>query len=250
MKRILFLLLILLVETLSAQRIQWSNSKDAYYRIEGGEIFIYELPSNQKTVLADKSILTPKNETEPIAPKSIVLSKSENQLLIFTNTQKVWRYETRGDYWVFNLKTKTLKKLGKNRPVASLMFAKFSPDEKHVAYVSDRNIYIENLSTGTIRALTQTGSNKKLINGTFDWAYEEEFDCRDGFRWSPDGKSIAFWQIDATDIKYFNMINNTDDIYSQTIPIEYPKVGEKPSKCRVGVVNIFTGKQTWLNIPG
>ena len=90
-------------------------------------------------------------------------------------------------------------------------------------------------------SLTKDGT-ARLINGTFDWAYEEEFDCRDGFRWSADSKSIAYWQIDATKIKNFLLIDNTDSLYSFTIPVEYPKVGENPSACKIGVVNIATAK--------
>ena len=71
----------------------------------------------------------------------------------------------------------------------------------------------------------------------FDWAYEEEFQIQDGFQWSPDGTKIAYWQLDASEIRDFLMINNTDSIYSYTIPIQYPKVGEDPSSCRIGVVN-------------
>ncbi|MFX9050363.1 DPP IV N-terminal domain-containing protein, partial [Acinetobacter baumannii] len=82
-------------------------------------------------------------------------------------------------------------KLGKDKPASSLMFAKFSPDGNTVAYVSNYNIYVENLATQKIIAITTNG-NRQLINGTFDWAYEEEFFCRDGFRWSPDGKRIAY----------------------------------------------------------
>ncbi len=103
--------------------------------------------------------------------------------------------------------------------------------------------------TGTTKALTTDGTDR-LINGTFDWVYEEEFDCRDGFRWSPDGKSIAYWQIDATKIRNFLMINNTDSIYSYTIPVEYPKVGQDPSSCKVGIVDITTAKTSWMNVPG
>jgi dipeptidyl-peptidase-4 len=129
------------------------------------------------------------------------------------------------------------------------MFAKFSPDGKSVAYVSGNNIYVEDLNTSQIKAMTNDGSFT-LINGTFDWAYEEEFFCRDGFRWSNDSKSIAFWQLNARNIRKFYMINNTDSIYSQIIPLEYPVVGEKPSSCRIGVVNISDSKTTWLKIPG
>ena len=93
------------------------------------------------------------------------------------------------------------------------MFAKFSPNDKQVAFVSEHNVYVEEVSSGIVTQLTFDGSTT-LINGTFDWAYEEEFSCRDGFRWSPDGKNIAYWQIDAKNIKNFLMINTTDSIYS------------------------------------
>jgi dipeptidyl-peptidase-4 len=161
----------------------------------------------------------------------------------------VWRLNTKGDYWVLDLKTGSLNQLGKSLQPSSLMFAKISPDGKYAAYVSGNNIYLEDLAMQQVRPLTNDGS-VTLINGTFDWAYEEEFFCRDGFRWSNDSKSIAYWQIDASTIKKFDMINNTDSIYPRIIPLEYPVVGEKPSSCRVGVVNISDGKTTWMNIPG
>ena len=104
------------------------------------------------------------------------------------------------------------------------MFAKFSPDNKNVAYVSEHNVFVQNLSDGKITQLTFDGS-KTTINGTFDWVYEEELDDRDGFRWSPDSKQIAYWQLDASGIGEFLMINTTDSIYSYTIPVQYPKAG-------------------------
>ena len=129
------------------------------------------------------------------------------------------------------------------------MFAKFSPDEKQVAYVSQFNLYVEDLESGKVTPLTTDGT-RDIINGTFDWVYEEEFYCKDGFRWSPDGKHIALWQLDATDIPNFYLIDDTDSLYSKVIPIQYPKVGVDPSACRVGVVDLESGQRKWMKIPG
>ena len=227
----------------------WSSDGNSYYRIINNDIVQFTLPSNNANILISKEQLTPKGSDSPLQISYFKFSNDEQKILLFTNTKKVWRLHTKGDYWVLNIATGLLQQLGKTLPESSLMFAKFSPDGTSVAYVSEENIYVEDLSTSKIKALTTDGTTT-LINGTFDWAYEEEFACRDGFRWSPDSKSIAYWQIDASDIKKFYLINNTDSIYSQVIPIEYPKVGETPSSCKVGVVTVNDAKTTWMNIPG
>ncbi len=169
--------------------------------------------------------------------------------MIFTNTAKVWRYHTRGDYWILDVMSNQLTQLGKGLPSQSLMFAKISPDGKNAAYVSEHNLYIEDLSSHKITQLTSDGT-RKFINGTFDWVYEEELGCRDGFRWSPDSKMIAFWQVDATKIRDYYMLNTTDSPYSRIIPVEYPKVGQPPSPVRIGVITVANDNIKWMNIPG
>ncbi len=249
MKKILIFLIFLVPVVISAQNPKWGADGNSYYMVDSGEIHQYILPSNTKTTAVSKADLTPPGQSRSINVRHFSFSIDRTKLLIFTNTRKVWRFDTRGDYWVLDLKTKSLTQVGKSRPEASLMFAKLSPDGQMAAYVSEQNIYVENLTTGEIKALTKDG-NRKLINGTFDWAYEEELDCRDGFQWSPDSRQIAYWQIDANQIRDFFMINNTDSVYSQIIPIEYPKTGQSPSPAKIGVVNIFSGVTNWLDIPG
>src|SRR4051812_28635218 len=229
--------------------IQWSKSGDSFYQIDNNAIVRYQLPSFKKMVVIDTVGLVPKGQDKALKIKSFSFSEDGKKILIFTNSKKVWRKETRGDYWVLNTGDNTLKKLGKGRPASSLMFAKISPDGTKAAYVSEHNIYVEDLASEKIVRLTKDGTARR-INGTFDWAYEEEFDCRDGFRWSADSKNIAYWQIDATKIKNFLLINNTDSLYSFTIPVEYPKVGQNPSPAKVGVVSLATAKTTWINLPG
>ncbi|HPH22005.1 MAG TPA: DPP IV N-terminal domain-containing protein, partial [Haliscomenobacter sp.] len=228
---------------------QWTKDGNAYWTNEKSEIVQYTLPEQTRSVIADAAMLTPAGKTQALRVRSFQLSKDNRKALIYTNSVRVWRMDTRGDYWVLDLDKKTLKQLGANLPVSSLMFAKFSPDGSKVAYVSKHNLYVENLADNKTTQLTKDGTDK-IINGTFDWAYEEEFFCRDGFRWSPDGNNIAYWQIDATAVKYFLMMNTTDSIYSYTIPVEYPKVGETPSACRVGIVPVKGGATRWMNVPG
>ena len=236
--------------------VTWYEDGESYVKLEPSpdnnmvrEVVAYKTLSQERTVLASVADLTPEGSDKPLAIASFQFTADQNRMMIFTNTKRVWRANTKGDYWVLDLKSKSLKQLGKSLPASSLMFAKFSPDNKSVAYVSEFNVYKEDFETGKITALTKDGT-RDLINGTFDWVYEEELFCKDGFRWSPDGKKVALWQLDASEIRNFFMINNTDSVYSRIIPVQYPKVGEDPSSAKVGAVDMATQKITWMRIPG
>lgn len=235
---------------------RWMKDGKSYTTVEdsaavkgGKDIVLYAAETGQREVLIAAARLIPPGGTEPLQVDNYEWSADGKLLLIFTNTQRVWRQNTRGDYWVLSPTDGSLKKLGAGLEPQSLMFAKFSPQGDRIAFVSKNNIYVESLSNGRILPLTKDGS-ETLINGTFDWVYEEEFNLRDGFRWSPDGSAIAFWQLDSSATKEFSMINNTDGLYPRVITFKYPKVGEANSSCRVGVVSASGGEVKWLHVPG
>ena len=230
--------------------LKWSKDGNSFYKTGVGEIIQVSLPDKKETVIVSKDQLTPAGTYKPLNIKNFAFSEDGKKLLIFTNTKRVWRYNTRGDYWVLDLQSKVLKQLGKDRPASTLMFAKLSPDGSKAAYVSEHNVYLEDLSSGQSKSLTTTNGTRKLINGTFDWVYEEELDCRDGFRWSPDGQYIAYWQLDANQIRDYLMLNTTDSVYPFVVPVEYPVVGQTPSPYKIGVVNIADGITKWMDIPG
>ena len=253
LKKILAIITIIFLTNYSeslAQSIQWNNDESGFYRIKNNELILHSTNGDKEIVIISKKDLSPINST-PLKLKGYQFSIDRNKALIFTNTKRVWRHETKGDYWILDLNNKKLTKLGKGLPESSLMFAKFSPDGNNVAYVSkentnkarnsttNANIFIENLSNNQIKKLTSSNGTKKLINGTFDWAYEEEFNCRDGFLFNNSGTKIAFWQIDANQVRDFYMMNNTDSIYSFNVPVEYPKVGQNPSPAKIGVINLI-----------
>ncbi len=247
---LLFLLFLLTQHQASAQipSTNWAKDGYRYYRVIKGEVMLLDVrDTNKKTTLLSRAMLTPQGQN-PIEVNSFYLADDGQKVLIYTNAKKVWRYDTRGDYWVYDLAAKKLVQLGKNLPESSLMFAKFSPDAAKVAYVSGHNIYVETLTDGSVKQLTTDGTTK-LINGTFDWVYEEEFFCRDGFRWSPDSKQIAYWQIDAAKTKNYLMLNTTDSVYPFVKPVEYPVAGEAPSPYKIGVISAAGGATKWMDIP-
>ena len=235
---------------------QWQADGSGYLMLEPSaankdalDLVRYDAASGARTILVSAQSLTPSGASSPLTIEEFTPSADNNRLLVFTNSERVWRSNTRGNYWVFDLSSKKLQKLGGEAKPSSLMFAKFSPDATRVGYVRENNIYVESLADGKITQLTTDGA-QYTVNGTFDWVYEEELFCRDGFRWSPDGKQIAYWQLDASGVKEFKMINNTDELYPKIITFPYPKAGEINSAARVGVVSATGGKTQWLEVPG
>lgn len=249
MKKLFFVFLISVFSFPVSGQVNWTQDGKAVLQLNNGQITRVDLKTGESTVLVSKAQLKPSPSEPAINLEGYSFSDNGEWLLIFTNTARVWRYNTRGDYWLLNLKTNRMRKIGKGRPAQSLMFAKLSPDASKVAFVSEKNIYVEDVLSGTVKALTRDGKDK-LINGTFDWVYEEEFFLKDGFRWSPDSRNIAYWQVDAKGTRDYYMINNTDSVYSKLVPVEYPKVGQPISRVKVGVVNVGNALTKWMNIPG
>jgi dipeptidyl-peptidase-4 len=246
--------------TKSLGPVRWTADGRGYLALEPSptkkdlvDIVRYDVTTGNRTILVSAEKLTPTGGSATLLVEEFDLSQDEQKLLTFTNSQRVWRSNTRGDYWVVDLKTWDLRKLGGEAVKPStLMFAKFSPDGRSVGYVRENNIYVETLDDGThanIRQLTTDGT-RYLVNGTFDWVYEEELFCRDGWRWSPDGKQIAYWQLNSEGVKEMTLINNTAGLYPQITSFPYPKAGEMNSAARAGVVSSQGGATRWFDIPG
>src|SRR5437879_6047218 len=114
------------------------------------------------------------------------------------------------------------------------------------AFVRANNIYVTDLTTGAETAVTADG-NDNVINGTSDWVYEEELDLRDAFRWSADGSRIAFWRLDQSAIRPF-YLQDFDSLYAPLVPVRYPKSGTANSEVKIGVVELGTGRTSWVDL--
>ncbi|MBK5188243.1 MAG: S9 family peptidase, partial [Gemmatimonadaceae bacterium] len=237
--------------------LRWTTDGTHYTMLErsegakgGRDLVRYDAATGRREVVVAAERLMVPGEADPLEVQDYQFSSNGRRVLIFTNAQRVWREYTRGDYWVLDLAGGAPRKLGGAEAASSsLMFAKFSPDGGRVAYVRANNLYVEDVASGAITPLTVDGS-RIIINGTFDWVYEEELNLRDGYRWSPDGKRIAYWQLNDAGVRDFLLLDTTDSLYSFTIPIQYPKAGTANSAARVGIVSASGGATQWLAVPG
>jgi dipeptidyl-peptidase 4 len=227
------------------------------------DIVRYQTATGKREVLVSAAKLIPAGGKVPLEFENYAWSGDKSRLLLYANSAQVWRQRTRGDYWVLDLPSGALRKLGGDAPASSLMFAKFSPDGSKVAYGRANDIYLEEISTGRITQLTHDGS-QTIINGTSDWVYEEELDVRDAFRWSPDGRRIAYWQFDSSSVGIFKLLYNLGapkeivtgfpypglGVYPSLLNIPYPIPGTTNSAVRAGVVGVDGGDTLWMQVPG
>jgi len=248
----------------------WLGNGDSYLALEssatgtGSDIVRYQTATGARDILVAAARLIPAGEKTPLSVENYRMSPDGQKVLLFTNSKTVWRQNTRGEYWVLDLASSALRKLGGDAPASSLMFAKFSPDNTKVGYVRGNNVYVEDLVSGKIAQLTQDGSDT-LINGTSDWVNEEEFDIRDGFVWSPDSRAIAFWQFNTSGLQKYPLTYdlgpprgeivtgipypNTGP-YPQTLEYQYPLAGTANSAVRVGVASAAGGQVVWMQTTG
>jgi dipeptidyl-peptidase-4 len=250
---------------------RWFDGGKSYIAMEpapaggrGRDVVKYDTATGKKLeVLITAARMTPEGAKEPLQNSGLVWSKDNQRVLIFTNTRRVWRTNSRGDYWFLDRAAGKLKKLGGDVPEASLMYAKFSPDTSKVAYVRQNDIYVEDLASGKIQRITQDGSDL-VINGGSDWVNEEELDLHDCFSWSPDGRRIAFLQFDLHGVGNFPLMYYLGKEREIVTQIPYPKTGPYPvsmnvpyplagtanSSVRAGVVEVAGGTVKWVPVPG
>ena len=232
----------------SAPQTAWLSGGMAYTVVESGEIVRYEAATSARSVIVSKAALTPASSTAPLAINGYQWSDDGSKVLIFTNSIKVWRRNSRGDYYALTLATSTLQRVGRQGASAesrAMYYAKFSPGAgERVAYVFENNVWVHDLIDDAVLQLTSDGlpghgGMAPVINGNFDWVYEEELQLSDGWRWSPDGAKIAFWQLRTDGVQSFPLVDLTTRApYASVSHYPYPKVGSANPTARIGWVQV------------
>ncbi|MCO4294083.1 S9 family peptidase [Solitalea sp. MAHUQ-68] len=171
-------------------------------------------------------------------------SNDENKVLIATETEPVYRRSNLINNYILDRNTKTLTAVSEG---GKQKYANFSPDASKIAFVRDNNIFIKDLVSGEEKKITNDGIKNKIINGGTDWVYEEEFEFARAFFWSPDGKKIAYYKFDETEVPEIS-IPVYNGLYPEEYRYKYPKAGEKNSIVSIHVFDLATGTTTTVDV--
>jgi dipeptidyl-peptidase-4 len=205
---------------------------------ENTEINKYSFRSGQKV----RTLVNSKNLDIDIS--NYTFSDDEKKILFATETQSIYRYSSKSIYYTYDIRTKKLEKLSDDM----VMYADFSPSGNKVAYVNANNLFVKDLSSGAITKITSDGELNRIINGATDWVYEEEFGLVQAFFWSPDGKQIAFYKFDESEVKEFSMDMFKNELYPSQYEFKYPKAGEDNSKLSIHLYNLEKNETSVISL--
>lgn len=172
-------------------------------------------------------------------------SADESKLLISTEQESIYRRSSKSNYLIVNMAEGIVTKLYNE---GRQMLADFSPDGTKVAFVFQNNIYVKDLDNNKIEQITKDGVPNRIINGSADWVYEEEFELTKAFHWSPKGTKIAYLKFDETEVPEFSMDYHFGGTYPSIYTFKYPKAGEKNAKVSLHIHNLESGNTTKVQV--
>lgn len=172
-------------------------------------------------------------------------NSDETKVLLTTNSESIYRHSFKATYYLLDLKTKVMQDLDNVHAPQTL--AEYSPDGTKVSYIHENNLYIKDLMNGEVKQITKDGQRNKIINGTSDWVYEEEFAFIKAYGWSPDSKYIGFLRFDESNVKEFTMTYYSE-LYPDYYSFKYPKAGEDNSKVTAHVYSLNNGTTTKIEL--
>jgi dipeptidyl-peptidase-4 len=210
-----------------------------YSRLEQSKIQQYDLITGElvKTLFDPASVKGKAGFSGEVNGYSF--SEDEAKILIRSERESIYRRSYKAKFFVYDRKSGSFNQLYE---AGKQSYATFNPQASKVAFVHENNLYYKDLKAEKVVQVTDDGVKNKIINGSADWVYEEEFGFAKAFFWSPNGERLAYYRFDETAVPEFTMTNYRDDMYPEYETFKYPKVGEKNSKVDIYVFDAGTQK--------
>ncbi|MEZ4847975.1 MAG: DPP IV N-terminal domain-containing protein [Bacteroidia bacterium] len=221
---------------------KWMND-DQYYTIleEDRAISRFSIENEQKV---DEILNLSELNLGGNTVESYEFSADENAILLKTGVESIYRHSTRETCFIVDLKSKKVAPVNQGKKISN---PTFSPNGSKLGYVFENNLYYQDANTGKVTQITFDGKPNAIINGATDWVYEEEFAFEKAFAWSPDGKRIAFYRFDESEVREFSM-----EVYGSLYPgqyrFKYPKAGEKNAVVSIHVFDLASNKTVMADL--
>ncbi|SNR74148.1 S9 family peptidase [Hymenobacter mucosus] len=233
-------------QTRSVPGFNWMKDGRYYSALDKGDLVQHDVTTGQavQTLVAATDLKLPgQNQLLPV--DGYRFNADETKVLFSTDTEPIYRRSSKSYFFVYDRGTKQLTPLSKT--AGKQLYATFSPDGKHIAFVRDNNVFVTDLGTMRETAVTTDGATNRIINGGTDWVYEEEFSFAQGFQWSPDSRQLAYYTFDESQVPEYNM-QEWGPLYPQDYRYKYPKAGEKNSVVGISTYEVGTAKTTRMDV--
>lgn len=217
-------------------RLTWARDGRSFRQVQAGKLLRVDAVTGESRDFFDARKLQTQLEREGIAPAEAATMANAPGLQ-FDPAEAAVILNNANDLWHYNTATGALRRLTNNKDEEQE--PDFSPDGRWVSFVRGNNLFVVDVATGREKQLTRDGA-EKILNGYFDWIYQEELYGRGNFRaywWSPDSKYIAFLRLDESPVPKFVLTNDIPDnqIVENT---DYPQAGDPNPLVRLGIANI------------
>lgn len=224
---------------------QAMNDGEHYMKVKDGSFYQYAMNDlNDKGVLfLDESKLV--FDGKKITFDDFQFNADESKLLLLTNVESIYRRSFQAVYYLYDLKTQKLSPLDAEHAPQTL--AEYSPDGTKVSFIHGNDLFVKTIASGKVEKLTQDGKRNKIINGTTDWVYEEEFSITKAYGWSPDSKYIAYLRFDEKEVPEYSM-DTYGGLYPEAYTFKYPKAGEVNSVVTAHCISVENKKAQQISM--
>lgn len=175
------------------------------------------------------------------------ISSTGHRILVWRETEPIYRRSSKARVYDYDVRRNYVKPLTEAK--SKQMIPTFSPDGRMCAYVRDNNIWLKKFDYDTEVQVTKDGELNKILNGTTDWVYEEEFAVTNLMAWSPDSEYLAFVRFDESDVPEYSMQVYGDGLYPGYYNYKYPKAGQKNSQVTLHAYSVATKDTKALQVP-
>lgn len=158
------------------------------------------------------------------------LSDNEKKVLLWNDSKKIYRRSFTAEYYVYDRMRSTVKRVSEK---GAQRGAVISHDGRFVAYERGNNVFVSSLDYETDVQVTKDGERNRIINGSTDWSYEEEFGLTGTLCWSGDDNVLCFLRFDESqvptysfdDYRSYCQTDPTGDVYPTSYSYKYPLAG-------------------------